>query len=219
MNWRIWQLADSAFPTGGFAHSGGLEAALQQGEIQNLDEFKTFITAALWQAGFGGLPLLNSAHSSLDSISELDQLCDVFITNHVANRASRVQGRSFFSACLRSFSFGQLVGLDELMKEQGLFRHYAPVFGGVLSILEIDLRSSQMLFLYCQLRGLLSASVRLGITGPYQSQKIQFEFANELEKIVQHCGRLKSDELSQSAPLLDLFQANHDRLYSRLFQS
>ena len=29
----LLQLADSAFPTGGFAHSGGLEAAYQLGEI------------------------------------------------------------------------------------------------------------------------------------------------------------------------------------------
>ena len=33
--WLLWQLADSAFPTGGFAHSGGLEAAWQNGEVSN----------------------------------------------------------------------------------------------------------------------------------------------------------------------------------------
>src|SRR5438270_9320121 len=32
-DWVIWQLVDSAFPGGGFAHSAGLEAALQLGEI------------------------------------------------------------------------------------------------------------------------------------------------------------------------------------------
>ena len=31
--WMVLQLADSAFPTGGFAHSAGLEAAAQAGEI------------------------------------------------------------------------------------------------------------------------------------------------------------------------------------------
>ena len=31
--WRVLQLADSGFPTGGFAHSGGLESAVQHGSV------------------------------------------------------------------------------------------------------------------------------------------------------------------------------------------
>ena len=57
-----WQLVDSAFPTGSFAHSGGLEAAWQSGEIPNLAALEGFAVAVLEQTGHGTLPLLNAAY-------------------------------------------------------------------------------------------------------------------------------------------------------------
>ena len=35
-DWLTWQVVDSAFPTGAFAHSYGLEAAWQQGEVDGI---------------------------------------------------------------------------------------------------------------------------------------------------------------------------------------
>ena len=34
----VWQLVDSAFPTGAFAHSLGLEAAWHHGEVASRDD-------------------------------------------------------------------------------------------------------------------------------------------------------------------------------------
>jgi hypothetical protein len=48
--WAMLQLGDSALPTGAFAHSAGLEAAWQQGFVQNEGEFERFIHTATWQA-------------------------------------------------------------------------------------------------------------------------------------------------------------------------
>ena len=108
--WRLWQLADSSFPTGGFAHSGGLESALQQGEISDLAGFEKFLSEALWQAGYGSLPLASAAHEDPERLEELDRICNGFVSSHVANRTSRIQGRTFFATCERSF------GTDELKK-------------------------------------------------------------------------------------------------------
>ena len=38
-----------------------------------------------------------------NGLAEFDQLCDAFTTNHVANRASRAQGRALLSAVERIF--------------------------------------------------------------------------------------------------------------------
>src|SRR5260221_13578088 len=104
-NWLIWQLIDSAFPTGGFAHSLGLEAAWQHGEVRNRAELISFIEASLQQLGHAALPFVPAAFDEPKKLAEFDQLCDAFTTNHVANRASRAQGRAVLTAMERIFKF------------------------------------------------------------------------------------------------------------------
>jgi urease accessory protein len=217
--WRIWQLADSAFPSGGFAHSGGLEAALQQGEVRGAEGFRRFLLDSLWQAGRGSMPMANASFDDRARLAEADGICDAFLNNPVANRASRVQGRTFFSACLRAIGGSELRSLEQEIRARGLAQHHAPLFGATLAALGVERELMQRLVLHLAMRGVVSGAVRLGVIGPYQGQSIQWELAPELEAILKACGELGLEDVSQTAPLLDLLQGNHDRLYSRLFQS
>src|SRR3982751_5356473 len=99
----ILQLSDSAFPTGGFAHSGGLEAAWQCGEVRDGEALGRFLRDALWQAGRGVLPLSSAAHEDPARLAELDARCHAFLTNVVSRRASTVQGRAFLATCARTW--------------------------------------------------------------------------------------------------------------------
>src|SRR5262245_3644973 len=67
-NWLIWQLADSAFPTGGFAHSFGLEAAWHQDEV-DATSLPRFVSAAIGQAARSGLPFVTHAHRHPEQIA------------------------------------------------------------------------------------------------------------------------------------------------------
>jgi len=223
----LWQLVDSAFPTGGFAHSSGLEAAWQHGEVRNRDALAAFLDASLHQLGHAALPFVTAAHAEPGRLAEFDQRYDSFTTNHVANRASRTQGRAFLSAMGRIFpERGVNVALsptgDPALSATEVstpIGHYAPVFGAGMRGLDLSLETTARMYFFNHFRGVLAAAVRLNIIGPMEAQQLQLRFSGQAEGILQRCRTLTLDEIGQPAPLLDLWQGAQDRLYSRLFQS
>lgn len=215
----MWQLIDSGFPAGGFAHSGGLEAVAQHGQVTGPAGVFSFARHALSQAGRSALPLVTEAHRRPGTLATLDRLCDVFLSNHVANRASRAQGRAFVTSMVRAFPQARLAPIEECIAVDRLCPHYAPVFGAVLRALDVDLDEAQRAFLFITVRGVSSAAVRLGLIGAYEAQELQRALAPDIERTVQRCGTLGPTDIAQTAPLIDLCQSTHDRLYSRLFQS
>jgi len=225
LEFLLWQLADSAFPTGGFAHSAGLEAAWQHGEVKNRAELLTFLETNLRQLGRVALPFVNTAYDEPERLAELDRLCDVFLSNHVTNRASRLQGKAFLTAVERIFSERVETAVKNEKKEltgsavRAPFAHFAPVFGACLRRLEIPRATALRLFYFSHLRALLASAVRLNIVGPMEAQVLQHRLSSLAEERAESSAAFTLNDLAQTAPLLDLWQGAQDRLYSRLFQS
>jgi urease accessory protein len=218
-NWLIWQLADSAFPTGGFAHSAGLEAAVQWGEVTSANDLTAFTRSALTQIARSTIPIVCTACSDPIQYESLDRLTHALLTNHVANRASRAQGQAMLTAADRIFPSPDLAAMRQSVRTQRLHGHFAPVFGRIMGILNTTRDLAGQLFLFISLRGIISAAVRLGAVGPMEGQRIQHELGSEATTIAARCSALTLDDITQTAPLVDLLQGTHDRLYSRLFQS
>jgi urease accessory protein len=216
--WILLQLSDSALPTGGFVHSGGLESAFQQGEIHAPADLRRFIRDSLWLAGHSALPLASAAYQDPASLARLDARMDAFLSSEVANRASRLQGRAFVDTSARIFP-AEVGPLRERAREARLRCHFAPVFGAVLRALDVALEDAQQLLLSLAARGVLQAAVRLGAAGTHEAQRLLRELSLAMDEVLASCAHLREMDLAQTAPLADLFGAMHDRLYSRLFQS
>ncbi len=219
--WLVWQLADAAFPAGGFAHSGGVEAVARRGLVQDSAQLEQLLHDQLTQTAHGTVPLLTAVHCAPARFVEIDRLASAFLSNHVANRASRAQGKALLMAAQAAFDRPAIAELAEQVRGEKLAAHLAPIFGVVTNYLDVASETAVRLFLHITLRGLLSSSVRLGVVGPLEAQSIQFRLGPLLEQLAERSLRIELGGVAQTgnASLLDLLQATHDRLYSRLFQS
>jgi urease accessory protein len=215
----VWQLVDSAFPSGGFTHSGGLEAALQHGDVTGVDDVARVARTAVRQAGRGLLPLVAAAHRRLADLPALDARADLFLNQPVSNRASRAQGMSLLTTAQRVFSGNPVDAVAEAVRSHGLCGHQAPIFGAVTHAVRVDLDTACRLFLFQAARGPVSAAVRLGVIGMFDGQRVQAAMGGPIEQTLEACRDLAPDDIAQTAPILDLYQSTQDRLYSRLFQS
>jgi urease accessory protein len=215
----LLQLSDSAFPGGGFTHSGGFEAACQHGEARGPDDVRRIAQTAVRQAGRGALPFVMAAHRDPAALSQLDARVDLFLNQPVSNRASRAQGCALVSTAAQVFPGAAVGRLAETVKLDQLCGHHAPIFGALFRALSIDEEATARLWLYQSARTVISAAVRLGVIGMFDAQRLQHAVGTEIVLTYAACRDIPSDEAAQTAPILDLHQSMHDRLYSRLFQS
>eukprot|EP01134_Creolimax_fragrantissima_P008363 CFRG8363T1 len=231
----LWQLIDSAFPTGGFAHSGGLEAASQYGLTGDYDRLRRVVLSSVQTVASQSLPAMIQVYKNTDSFWDGDHFVDVSLTNHVANKASRAQGEALLSSAIDCFGSRLLrdIKLEGRAKRRAnncksknedgspvsVYYHFAIVFAVVCKELEVNINDMCNAFLFVSLRGLTGSAVRLGLVGPIQSQRMQFQLTPKTSAMAAEYSDRPFCRSASTDPILDLVQSNHDSLFFKLFIS
>jgi urease accessory protein len=216
MSWLAWQLADSAFPTGAFAHSSGLEAAQQSGGLACLE---TFVAAALHQQATTALPLIGAVNRNRSLVDEADALWEAITSNHVANRASRGIGQAMLATAAKSLGCEELVLLRRRIRRAGMPGHQPVIYGAVTGSLGMPATEAQRLYLFTAARDLISSAIRLGIIGPTHAQACLRRAERSAQAALRVAAGRDWRQPASAFPLQDLQQGLHDRLYFRLFHS
>ncbi|KAJ3314506.1 hypothetical protein HDV04_006045 [Boothiomyces sp. JEL0838] len=225
-------LSDSALPVGGFVCSSGLEATIQTG---NYTDLKSFIKQSLLSVNSSTIPFVKSTFNALkkaklneelkeedipevvDRILELDYKFDRMVgLNHISKRASLQQGIAYLSLSTKSFNFTN-VFKRALLKQNG--GHLPICFTIVCCFFELPLERIIYLYLFLQMRSIISSAIRLSMIGPYEGQQILFEEASLIDNLMKLGSADDEDQAHSTWPVLDIVQGSHDRLYTRIFNS
>jgi urease accessory protein len=247
LQWRLWQLLDSAFPTGGFAHSAGVEASARAGLFsgsgggEHNSALEGHLLGAATSCASLALPFLTVSHRAVPSSAEGDaeQLAGVLQRTHaaldillqgspVSRRASLASGAALVRACSAAFLASDSCVVTALAALRGGC-HQAVALGALCSALGVPLPTAQRALLFTQLRDGCASACRLGVLGPMAAAQMQASVAVKLEAVlaewaadVQLDAHDDASLLATAAgahPVADALQSGHDALFSRLFQS
>src|SRR5262249_33491266 len=141
--------------------------------------------ASILQTGHAVLPLLNAAYLTPERLAELDELADAFLVNPIANRASRVQGRTLVSTAARVWPSEETLALRDSATR--LCAHVAPISGVTFRLIGLSLDTAQRITLFAAARGVLTAAVRLGLAGSYEAQRLQHACGDWLDVVAAQC--------------------------------
>ncbi len=221
-------LADGRFPSGGHAFSGGVEAAVADGRVKDLDDLEEFLVGRLHTAGVVAAALAAAGCSLGGSVQamaketwrDLDAEAEARVTAPALRAASRRQGRQLLRAARVTWPAGLL---DRLVTAVPAGAHHPVAMGAVASAAGMTPGQAALAAAYDSVSGPGVAAVRLLGLDPFGVHSLLARLAPAIEQVVAEAVRFSNgpfeDLPALAAPLLDLSAQVHAGLEVRLFAS
>jgi urease accessory protein len=220
---RLLQLNDSAFPTGGYAHSYGFEQIVALRLVTDADSMQRHLLAHVWPALIHfELPVVRLAqaaarNSDLDALLELDAIVDATKATRELREASRATGRQRLRAFTHTDSSPALAAFARAIEEDRAHGHHAVVFG--LGLSALPLPALLTAWAYQTLSGLCLASPKLLRIGQEAAQRVLTAVLAPMEAGIARSLPVTLDDLGWFDPLVDLASMQHEIAHERLFIS
>jgi urease accessory protein len=215
---------DTFFPSGGYAFSSGLEAAIQGGAVRDSNQFARYIEDLL-RGGLSRREALATkranragATGTVSAALDIDRTLEATKLSRASRLASRQMGRQVIRVAADQIRGNSILVAyrDEIDAERAP-GHLAITFGLTLGAAGWSQEDTAAAFLYQTAVGFVSAAMRLSPLGQHEGQRILGEWLPLIERISRE---IDSDTaMSSWSPIQDIYAMRHGRLEWRLFRS
>ena len=218
------RFVDSFFPSGGFAYSSGLEAAVQGSAVRNAEDLSKYVEDLL-RHGIGrrevvAVVLAHDAVSkrTLRIALDADRELDAMKTGLELWQASRQMGRQVIRIAAEKIEGCPL--LQDFLAAVEAERtpcHLAVSMGLALAASGWSREDAVAAYLYQAATSLMSAALKLLPIGQREGQRL---LDGWMPLIAELGGHTQPDMVMTSwSPVQDIYAMRHSRLESRLFRS
>ena len=218
------RFVDSFFPSGGYAFSSGLEAAVQGGAVRNAEDLSLYVVESL-TTGMGEREavIVGIAHEAyvfgvLDMAFKTDKELEAMKLGRESRTASRQMGRQVMRLAADQRARQPLIEdyLAAVEAEQTP-GHLAVSLGLTLAAAGWSKEDSIAAFLYQTATGFVAAAMKLLPIGQREGQRLLESWLDVIEPISHKAAH--QQVLQSWSPIQDIYAMRHSRLESRLFRS
>jgi urease accessory protein len=220
--YRLMAWLSPAYPVGAFSYSGGLEWAVEAGDVADAATLRQWLAVMIRDGGgFCDAVLFAHAHRATaigddTALAAVAELAAAFVPTKERFLETTAQGRAFFETTRAAW---ECAALDRLVSAWNGPLAY-PIAVAVASAGHgIVLEPALAAFLQAVASNLVSAGLRLVPLGQTDGQRVLAALEPVIAACVQQALACPLDEVGSAAFRVDIASLRHETQYTRLFRS
>lgn len=218
----LLQISDSAFPTGGYAHSAGFEQIVALGLVCDANSLALYIDDHVWPAlTHFELPVVRFAHEAavnadLAALLLLDEIVEASKGTRELREASRTLGQRRLHA-MRGISATLPGKFAQLIERNETPGHHAVIFGATLAATPLEAVLTAWSFQ--AVNGICLAAPKLLRVGQDAVQRVLARALADAAQNIEQSRAIALDDLGWFDPALEFASMQHEIAHERLFIS
>jgi urease accessory protein len=211
-----------AYPVGAFSYSGGLEWAVEAGDIRHAESLTTWLTAMIGQGSvFCDAAIFRHTHRAAacgddGALVAIAELAAALVGSKERFVETTAQGRAFLQITQAAWT---TPSLDRLTHAWDGPLAYPVAVAAACAGHGIALVPALQAFLHSVVSNLVSAGMRLIPLGQTDGQRVLAALETEIARTVERALVIALDDIGSATLRADIASMRHETQHTRLFRS